>query len=277
MSRRAHVLVAVPLLLAFTPQATSDLLRRCETAQPVRRILLPAALREISGLAVTSAGELLAHNDARGRVFALDSATGRVLRRYELQGDLRQDFEGIAVAGDTVFLMTSTGLVYLFRDGADGDSVPFQGFDTGLGQVCELEGLAWDPVDRVLLLPCKVPWRAGLRGGLTIFRWSLDRRTVADPATLEVPAAVLRRTLRVSTVRPTAVEIDTASGRILVLSSSPQALVEMDRAGRLLVAVGLRSMRHPQPEALALLPGSLVVGDEGGAGRGMLTVYACKS
>jgi uncharacterized protein YjiK len=277
MNRLAHVLVVVPLALAFTPQATDDLLRRCETAQPVRRILLPGALREISGLAVTSAGELLAHNDARGRVFALDSASGRVLRRYELQGDIRQDFEGIAVARDTVFLMTSTGLVYLFRDGADGDSVPFQVFDTGLGRVCELEGLAWDPADRVLLLPCKVQRGAGMRSGLLVFRWSPDRRSAATPAALEVPAAVLRRTLRVSTLRPTAVEVDTASGRILVLSASPQALVEMDRTGRLLVAVGLRSTRHPQPEALALLPGSLVVGDEGGEGRGMLTVYACKS
>jgi uncharacterized protein YjiK len=277
MRRLLLPLLAVPLLLAFTAQEAGDLLRRCATAEPVRRVLLPGALREISGLAVTSAGELLAHNDARGRVFALDSATGRVLRRYTLEGDFRQDFEGIAVASDTVFLMTSTGLVYLFRDGADGDTVPFEVFDTGLGRLCELEGLAWDPADRVLLLPCKVPHAAGIRSGLTIFRWSLDSRSVAAPAALEVPAAALRRTLRVSTLRPTAVEIDTAAGRILVLSASPQALVEMDRAGRLLVAVGLRSARHPQPEALAILPGALIVGDEGGEGRGMLTVYACRS
>lgn len=276
MRPRAVPVLAVPLLLALTPQATGDLLTRCRTAvDPVRRFVLPATLREVSGFAVAADGLVLTHNDSRGRVLALDPATGEVRRRYVLAGEPRRDFEGIAVAGDSVYLMTSTGQIYLFRDGADGDTVSFEVLETGLGRLCELEGLAWDPAGRVLLIPCKVQYGAGIRNGLLLFRWSPDHRRPATPPVIQIPAGALRNTLRVSVLRATAVEVDTASDRILVLSSQPQALVELDRSGQLRLAVGLRSSRHPQPEALALLPDALVIGDEGGTGRGTMTVYTC--
>ena len=65
------------------------------------------------------------------------------------------DFEGIAAVGDRIFLVTSDGVLYAGRPGADGEHVEFVTYATGLGQICEIEGLAYDPSDPSLLLLCK--------------------------------------------------------------------------------------------------------------------------
>src|SRR5688572_20175964 len=43
---------------------------------PIAKWLLPAQLREVSGLARLPDGRLLAHNDERSRVFVIDPMTG---------------------------------------------------------------------------------------------------------------------------------------------------------------------------------------------------------
>lgn len=63
--------------------------------------------------------------------------------------------------------------------------------------------------------------------------------------------------------RPSAVEIDARSGRVILLSANDNALVELTPDGEVLAARALD--RHVQPEGLAILPdGSLVIADEAG-------------
>src|SRR5512136_1894317 len=103
------LVVLVPLQQGDKP----EVLRRCDvTKEPVAHWVMPESLQEISGLARTDAGNLLTHGDEKGEIFTLDERTGKVLARWVLQGTLHDDFEGIAVAGKTVYLMTSSGHIY---------------------------------------------------------------------------------------------------------------------------------------------------------------------
>jgi len=140
--------VSAGLLLAallVPPVGIADWDLREEQAAVSR---LPGRLREISGLATTADGRLLAHHDEAGVVFELDPATGEVVKEFgiaDLASPIRGDFEGIAAGGGRVWMATSAGRLFEFEEGGDGESVLFSMFATGIGRSCEVEGLAYDP------------------------------------------------------------------------------------------------------------------------------------
>src|SRR4029078_12565100 len=88
--------------------------------QPIARWVLPASLREISGLVITKSGNLLVQGDEVGAIWQLDYRRGILVKQFFL-GDKAQhgDFEGITVVNDTLFMLTSNGKIYQFQEGAD--------------------------------------------------------------------------------------------------------------------------------------------------------------
>jgi uncharacterized protein YjiK len=264
----------VLLALVALPQAERPVvLIRCPlNKDPIAQWKLPDNLKEISGLARTSQGRLLALGDEKGRIFTLDEKTGQVLAIWELQGEPRDDFEGIAVSGKTVYLMTSAGRIYTTREGGNGEKVSYTKIDTGLGKQCEFEGLAYDPKSKVLLLPCKTAIARELGSDVVVFRWSAEKKELAEPASFRVPRREVGDSLD---FQATSVEVDPKSGHLILLSSKRQMLVELSAQGRFLGAVPLETLWHRQPEGLTLGPDRLYVSDEGRKRTGMLTSYAC--
>ncbi len=193
--------VALLLLVTSTPvfaqSARGAIAAFGLRAQPERVITLPDWLREASGLAVTADGRVLIHGDERGVVGEVDLATGAVTRRFALGNPaVRADLEGVARAGSRIFLSTSDGQLYETSEGSRGVA-PFSRLETGFGARCELEGLAYEPVEQVLLFGCKVPREKRLNGYLTLFRWSVASGRAATPERLSVPlAAITARTRR---------------------------------------------------------------------------------
>jgi uncharacterized protein YjiK len=237
---------------------------------------LPDRLREISGLAVSPDGRLFGHDDERAVIYEIDVERGRFVKAFTL-GDpaLDGDFEGIAITPEGEFwLTTSRGRLYAFREGDDGESVSFKEFDSGASELCEIEGLAFLAAEDSLILACKMNWIQGMgdtptRATQLLLSWSMDRqatqwRVLRD--SFATAAAVGR-------FRPSSVEIDSQSGRIILLSANDAAMVELDGDGALLSARELEGP-HPQPEGAAIMPdGSLVIADEGGDGQARLSRY----
>lgn len=249
-------------------QDTPSLIRTCSyPAAPNQRWSLPSSLREVSGLAWYH-GALLAHQDETGRLFRIDPLQGTVTNWSALERSVRDDFEGLAILDSTAWLMTSRGRLYRFPARSSETPLPWSRVETGLGKACELEGLAALP-DGLLLLPCK----AGAGDDVVIYRWDTRSGKLASPASIRVPAAALAKA-GVRRLRPSAIEWDAVSRHLLVLSSSPAMLLELDGAGSVVALVQLRG--HPQPEGIALSPTrTLFIGDEGGGGRGTLSRYTC--
>ncbi|MCC6318931.1 MAG: hypothetical protein IT361_14730 [Gemmatimonadaceae bacterium] len=249
-------------------------LRSIDFGRPEAQVTLPKGLVEVSGLAVTANGSLLAHGDERGIVSVLDGLTGRVARWFSLgRPPVRADLEGIALVGPRLFLITSTGILYEAREGAAESEVAASVTDTGIGTQCEIEGLAWDARAQALLVPCKTPLVDAWRDRVTVFRWPLVRTAQASPP-ISVPlgAAIARTGTR--GFRPSGIEVDPVTGNYVLVAGPERALLEIDPRGDVVGGVALSRKLHRQPEGIAFLGDSLlVIADEGSGSRATLTTY----
>lgn len=256
-----------------TAQSPSDpgVLHRYDLTSAGTRFELPGRLDEVSGLAFTPDGRLFAHDDERGRVHEIDSRSGEVGKRFDLgQGRVRDDFEGIAIVDDRFFLVSSTGLLYEFREAEDREGSNYRVTDSGVGANCEIEGLAYDASESVLLLACKVATPD--HGMIVVHRLPIDP-DVERPAPLRIAKAQLIEFGLDSDFDPSGMAV-TTGGTYLLVSGRHDALIEVSRQGRVLNAVELSGRRHPQSEGLELAPdGTLYISDERNDGPARLTAY----
>ena len=240
-------------------------------AAPARQLRLPRRLREISGLAVTSDGRLFGHDDERAVIYEIDVESGEIAKSFAVGDPPRSaDFEGLATApGDVFWITTSRGVLYRFEEGGDGAHVASEKFDTGIADIGEVEGLAHHPGEDALILACKEHHARAMRDTVSLYLWHFSG--AAEPWR-SIPEAEIAGAAGVGRFRPSSIEIDARSGRLLVLSARKSALAELSAEGALLSA---RALDHEQPEGVAVLAdGAMVIVDEAeDGGRSLLSIY----
>jgi uncharacterized protein YjiK len=234
-------------------------------------VALPGDLIEISGLAMDARGHLFAHQDETSVVYDIDPVARRVVKRFHVgRVGLRGDFEGIAIAGDRIFLSTSDGDLLEFRSADNGQVAPARTISTGLGRQCELEGLAFDKRTASLLLPCKTPRVSRLRNRLTVFSVPLATLRPDTQPRLSLPLSALERADLDKGFHPSSVEVHPASGSYFLLAAQEEAVLEIGTDGAVLASKSLSRRRHPQPEGITFGPDlALWIADEGPNGGGL--------
>ncbi|TDJ36418.1 MAG: hypothetical protein E2O53_03780 [Gammaproteobacteria bacterium] len=244
----------------------------------VKQWKLPKKLREISGLALTPDERLLAVSDEQAIVYELDYQDGRIIKSFAF-GDpaVRADFEGIAVLRDTVWLMTSDGLLYAAVEGPDGRNVRYRKYDTGHGDYCELEGLAQDRVAGTLILACKEA--KSKQNDLMIFEWSASNSGIEHVRDVIVPERSIAGMIDKKRINPSGIAVDPQTGERVLIAARQRALVRLTTDGVLSEAViRLKKGRHKQAEGIEMTrDGRLLIADEGSGGRARLTVYPARN
>ena len=238
---------------------------------------LPRRLTEISGLAVTMDNRLLAHNDEKGVVYEIDYRDGTIVKAFRLADiatPVADDFEGIATVDDQVYLVTSAGRLYECSEGADGESVLFNTYATGVGRDCEIEGLAYDESQRALALMCKNPRRADLAGQLGIYHWSIDEKQLIEDAHTAIPVIEFSRHIGKKKFQPSGIERHPVSGNYFVVAARQRAIAELTPSGRVVAVKQFSAQWHRQAEGITFAAdGTLIVADEGAGGKARLTLY----
>ena len=240
------------------------------------RVALPLSLAEVSGLAAASDTSVFAHNDEHAIVHELRVKDGKSLRYFAL-GDrvVAGDFEGIATADGSVYLVTSGGLIYTAKVGGHRERMPFEVFDTGIGAQCEIEGLARAPSPDHLLVLCKQLHGEKPHSRLEIYRWEIGSARADTNPWLSLALDDLVKGKKKRKFKPSALEWDAARNQILVASARSRDLLILDASGVLVDARELDKKLHPQTEGLTIIAGKeMILADEGNeARRAFMTSY----
>ena len=238
---------------------------------------LPGRLAEISGLAMTMDNRLLAHNDEKGVIYEIDYRNGAIVKAFQLADmatPVADDFEGIATVDDRIYLVTSAGRLYECGEGADGETVLFNSYATGVGRDCEIEGLAYDKSRRTLVLMCKGSRRADLAGQLGIYHWSIDEKQLLEDAHTVLPVIEFSRHIGGKKFQPSGIERHPVSGNYFVVAARQGAIAELTPSGKVVAAKQFSAQWHRQVEGITFaVDGSLIVADEGAGGKARLTLY----
>jgi uncharacterized protein YjiK len=272
------------VLLCFCPAAcasaqSTGALSHYDPAGPMsRRIALPFELAEVSGLAYTPDGRLLAHGDEQAVVYEIDMATGRPVKRFGIggaDGPRLGDFEDIQVVGDRVFLVTAAGEIFEAREGADGEVKPSLRRTRGLGGTCEVEGMTWDETTKSLLLLCKQTRGKRWKGQVVILAVSPDTGEFQPEPRLVIPETELRRVTGARSFAGSAITRHPRTGTYLMLAGAQRVYAEIDSTGKVLAGGKLAASRHRQPEGIAIAPDlTLLISDEGAGRAATITGYA---
>lgn len=248
-------------------------------AEGLTQYRLPKVLREISGLAVTDSGELLVHADESGIVYLVDHDEGGILARYQF-GDppVKDDFEGIAVHDEQIFLVSSTATIYRSEPPNGAEILTYARYTADLP--CEVEGLTDYPAERILLVACKKLYDGD--DIVRIYAWDpREHRYLPEPflslgeKSFNLVAPGLKK------LRPSGITL-TGNGNLLLVArdKSTPVLLEVTPQGEVVTLVALPVERHPQPEGIGLThDNKLLLADEGdkkkggNARKGRLGVY----
>ncbi len=238
----------------------------------VARWVMPRDLDELSGIALTRDGRLLAHGDERAQISEIDYRRGVVTKQFVVgHPTIKADLEAITVADGFVFLLASNGTLYEFREGANGERADYTTHDTRLGKECEFEGLAFDSTLNSLLLACKNVGTKHLRDHLVIYRWRLDG-SGKRLSRLTVPLKDILKSLGEKELHPSDIAVDPLTGNY-VLITNEKAIVGITPDGHVMFARKLPG-DHDQPESVAITKdGILIIGDEAKHRPAVITLY----
>jgi uncharacterized protein YjiK len=243
------------------------------TVVPVAMWLMPPELREISGLAITSRGTVLTHDDNVGRVYEIDPKTGILLKGFSLRDGVRGDFEAITIAGTDVYLLESKGKIFKFKEGKDAEQVPYTVYDTGLRKTCEFESMVFEADSSRLVLVCKRILTKPAPHEMWIYRIPLPLGDPSAMSMLRIPIGDVIGSNKWKNFHSSDINIDPITKNYVIVSSNQKGLVVIKPDGEVVRSEPLPG-DHRQPEGVAVTKDSLLmVSDESNVKPAAITLY----
>ena len=115
-------------------------------------VIIPRELKEISGISFANDSTVVAIEDETGIMFLFDITKEAITSQWQF-GDAG-DYEDVAVAGNTVYIVSSSGTIFQIDNFLTKPS-PAKKYKTPLTEKNNIEGLAWDKSNNRLLLAAK--------------------------------------------------------------------------------------------------------------------------
>jgi len=263
------------LMFAAAEAREPSLLANVDTNSPDRVFSLSRTLREISGLTSAGPSSVYAHNDEYAIVHEISLETGAIIRSFAFgKPTARGDFEGIARSGEFIYLISSDGKLHEARPAKHRERATYNIYDTGLGEKCEIEGIAADHSPGEFFFLCKRSTLDPARARLIVYRWALQNRLTPLSPWLDIALSDIDASIDVDSFRGSEITRDVVSGHLFILDSRGASLVELSPTGKIIAFRRLPPRIHPQAEGLAIMVnGDMVIGDEGAKRTGQLTIY----
>lgn len=246
--------------------------------KPDRIWELKQKLQEISGIALTGNGKFLAIEDEHGILFEIDSVSGDISRELKFSG--KGDFEDLALAGDTVWVLKTDGVLFRLTNIASGKPAVKE-FPTPLNRDDDPEGMFYDAPNRRLLISCKdFSGPAGeLRESRQVYAYYPGKAEFDEaPVYTVLPDEIKNATGHDVNYQPSAIAIHPLTKDIYILTSAGKHLVALKPNGDVLGSWPLSNPYFKQPEGLAFAAnGDMFISNEGKGTMGNILLFRQQS
>ena len=246
-----------------------------QLAEPAKSWKLPDALVEISGLSYIDTHRLACVQDEKGIIFIFNLNTGEIEMEIGFGDD--GDYEGIEIIENDAWVLKSNGILYKVVDYLKKGDPPVIKYKTALSGKNDTEGLAYDPVNKSLLIACKENPFVDEKGGKklkAIYSFKLETKLLETEPFLLINMDTVRYYNGDVTFKPSGIAIHPATGNIFILGSAGNLLLVLSGKGEMLAVIHLSPKIFPQPEGICFSPdGNLYIANEGDGLQGSVLKF----
>lgn len=270
-----------------------------QLALPDKSWKLPKALAEISGLGFIDNFRLACVQDEKGNIYIFNLKTGVVESKIPFGDD--GDYEGIEIIKHDAWVLKSNGALYRVADYLHKAKPDVMKYTTSLSGKNDAEGLAYDPVNKNLLIACKgYPYVGEKKGNdlKAVYSFNLETKRMELKPFLLIETdtikyyknynAMTRLGIELmaavdpskgdETFQPSGIAIQPVTGNIFILGSVGNLLMVFSGKGEMLAMITLSPKIFPMPEGICFSPdGKLYISNEGGGNAGTILKFEPKN
>lgn len=258
------VAVVIILLFTFDGKGKNYATNSAGEVEIVQTWRMPDLLNEVSGIAFIDEHRVAAVQDERGSIFIYDLKTSEISKEIPFAGS--GDYEGIALAENTAYVVKSNGTIYEVANFLDDPKV--QEYVTPLQTRNDVEGLFLDRKENRLLLALKgksfaeedhkgvYAFDLGNKqfNTVPVYKLKFEGEEFKDVADEDVEDRFF----------PSEINMDPATGELLLLEAEEPRLLITSPLGEAKKLYCLGKDNFPQPEGLAFdNSGKLYISNEG--------------
>ncbi len=263
--------------------------------QEDQSIILPAELREISGLTIIDSKTLACVQDEEGTVFIYDLKSLRIKHQIHFAGP--GDYEGIAIVEKDVFVLRSDATLFHIHN-YQSERWSLDSIATGIPNK-DNEGLCFDPKNNRLLIgsKSKIAKGAAFKNLRTIYAFDLkknklrpeplytyDITSIKDFASkngIELPTKPSKKDPNEEEpalkFQLSAIYIHPENKQLYVLSASDYYLFVFNPEGQIMHLEVLDPQKFNKAEGIAIMEnGDLYISNEGQSGAPKILLFKAK-
>lgn len=263
-----------------------------ELGQPVRKLALPAILKEASAVSYIDGTNVGMVQDENGVLFIYSLLENRIVKQipFAAQGD----FEGLVVINNEAWILRSDGDLFHLVD-IQNPALDARKLENFLKDKDDTEGLALDAAHGQLLIGLKEP--AKLEGKRdkrkrAVFAYDMKQETLGEKPYLLLDTAQIKRVYQTQVgggkaekfdadnkkaFQPSDLAIHPVTGHIYHIASRGQLLVVSDHSGLVHYVRELPKSMFRQPEGIAFDPrGNMFIVNEGKGSNAILLEFSYK-
>jgi hypothetical protein len=250
-------------------------------SSPDKIFILPKVLNEISGISGADASSIACIQDENGFLFIYDLIKEQINKQLSFYHN--GDYEGIALADKTAYILRSDGMLFEVTnfDSGNGKTVSYS---TGI-PANDNEGLCYDrSANRLLIAPkSKVDNKSGNKDQRFIYAFDLKSKKLIVNPVFVFDVSIIKKFAKENNIklpkggdkkgdknestvefRPSAIGIHPITNRLYLISGMEKMLFVFDMKGNIEFMEKLDSDLFLQPEGITFLKnGDMLISNEG--------------
>ncbi len=229
-----------------------------------QKISLGSKLDEISGICWVNDSTMIANDDERGRIYAIDIRDKKNYNYRSIKFGPKDDYEDIIKVEDTIFVLLSTGSIMKVTGYRSEDSIQASIIATVPGKGNEFESMYYDPEAHSIILVCKECHKEKDQVR-TAYRYDINEQRLIDTAYYSISIKDIRKVMDDGRAefKPSAAAIHPIQQKLYLVSSVGKVLVVTDKMGNVEQAIPISPIMFPQPEGITFAPnGDMYISNE---------------